>query len=135
MGHFARSSMQIGMESEDVNAPSQLHLPRDAGPCRQESLFRCTNPLCILLCSVFPQPLKTMKSVCSGSACDRGRGKGPSGAGSTRSMATSSWPLTFGSPPTAPTAEISSGKPLPPGNLWLWLLCGPRVELGRGDDQ
>lgn len=63
---------------------------------------------------VLPQPLKTMKSACSGSGCGPGSGRGLSGAESTRSMATSSWPPTFGSPPTAPTAEILSGKSFSP---------------------
>ena len=58
-----------------------------------------------------------MKNVCFGSACGPGSGRGLSGAGSTRSTATSSWLRTFGSPPTAPTAEISSGKVLFSGDF------------------
>ena len=67
-----------------------------------------------------------MKSVCFGSACGPGSGRGLSGAGSTRSTATSSWLRTFGSPPTAPTAETSSGKVLSSGNLSVRLLGSER---------
>lgn len=83
----------------------------------QRSVLRCTNTHGLLSACVFLQPLRTMKNECSGSVCGQGSDKGLSDAGSTRSMATSSWPPTFGSPPTAPTAEISSGKFLDPKPL------------------
>lgn len=116
-------SLGLSGEAQTLESLSQWMLPprrSRSGHCKWggRSLSRCANSRCVFFSAlVLPQPLKTMKSACSGSACGPGNDRGLSGAGSTRSTATSSWPPTFGSPPTAPTAEILSGKALSPGNL------------------
>ncbi|XP_064858630.1 protein kinase C epsilon type isoform X1 [Oncorhynchus nerka] len=50
------------------------------------------------------------RSVCFGSACGQGRGRVPYEGGSIRSTDTSSWPHTYDSLPTAPTAETLYGE-------------------------
>jgi hypothetical protein len=122
--------LSSSLSSETPQTPEPQQKPRGCSPASPSSLTwgrgsaaaegHCEGALTHTVFSsalALPQPLRTMKSACSGSACGRESGKGLSGAGSTRSMATSSWPPTFGSPPTAPTAEISSGKPPLSGNL------------------
>lgn len=126
-----------GASSEALQTPESLHQRRLPPPTSRSPgleqlshrrLFsRDANPHCIFFCALVPpQPLKTMKNVCFGSACGPGSGRGLSGAGSTRSTATSSWLPTFGSPPTVPTAEILSGKVLFSGNLSVRLLGSER---------
>ncbi len=56
-------------------------------------------------------PMK-MRRECSVSGCVHANVRERSGGASIRSTVTSSWPPTWDSPPTAPTAEISSGKTL-----------------------
>lgn len=75
----------------------------------------------VFLCFQLEQAPLRMKSACFGSGCDPVNVRAPSAAGSIKWTATSSWPRTWDSRLTVPTAGTLSGR-IKTFILWHFIL-------------